>query len=253
MRNNSQRPGKGPSPMNREQRHLEEYAAAKAAALKMAAKLTAKEKGCVVTATRRALTDDVRRDLTRQRRFERRFLSPEFPKDDGMPYDYSFDSREVNRLVRHLDVPHRERLLEARFRAALVRLVRHSLPQETLCAIRRHRRRPAILAALGITAGAYRRRFCDILRILALSPTSFVSGSTENASPSGESALLAEDARVRGACEAEAAEPAPAPASRRSSISAKAASTRPNASFTVLGHPANTSATRRRAPSTNLQ
>ena len=57
--------------MNREQRHLEEYAAAKAAALKMAAKLTAKEKGYVVTATRRALTDDVRRDQTRQRRFER--------------------------------------------------------------------------------------------------------------------------------------------------------------------------------------
>ena len=32
--------------MNREQRYWEEYAAAKAAALKMAAKLTAKEKGC---------------------------------------------------------------------------------------------------------------------------------------------------------------------------------------------------------------
>ena len=32
--------------MNREQRHWEEYAAAKAAAPKMAAKLTAKEKGC---------------------------------------------------------------------------------------------------------------------------------------------------------------------------------------------------------------
>ena len=239
--------------MNREQRYWEEYAAAKAAALKMAAKLTAKEKGCVVTATRRALTDDVRRDQTRQRRFERKFLSLEFPRDDGLPYDYSFGSREVNRPVRHLDAPHRERLREARFRAALARLGRHPLLQETLCAIRRHRRRPAILAALGITVGAYRRRFCDILRILGLSPTSFVSGSTENASPSGESALLAEDARLRGACEAEAAEPAPAPATRRSSISAKAASTRPNASFTVLGHPANISATRRRATSTNLE
>ena len=99
-------------------------------------------------------------------------------------------------------------------------------------------------------AGHHRRRFCDILRILGLSPTSFVSGSTENASPSGESALLAEDARLRGACEAETK--GSAPASRRSSISAKAASTRPNASFTVLGHPANISATRRRATSTNL-
>ena len=220
--------------------------------LKMAAKLTAKEKGCVVTATRRALTDDVRRDQTRERRFERKFLSLEFPRDDGLPYDYSFGSREVNRLVRHLDAPHRERLREARFRAALARLGRHSLLQETLCAIRRHRR-PAILAALGITAGVYRRRFCDILRILGLSPTSFVSGSAEDALSNGESALLAEDARVRGACEAEAAEPAPAPASRSSSISAKAASTRPNASFTVLGHPANISATRRRATSTNLE
>ena len=71
--------------MNREQRYWEEYAAAKAAAPKMAAKLTAKEKGCVVTATRRALTDDVRRDQTRQRRFERKFLSLEFPRDDGLP------------------------------------------------------------------------------------------------------------------------------------------------------------------------
>ena len=155
--------------------------------------------------------------------------------------------------MRHLDAPHRERLREARFRAALARLGRHPLLQETLCAIRRHRRRPAILAALGITAGAYRRRFCDILRILALSPIFVVSNSAENASPRGESALLAEDARVRGACEAEAAEPAPTPASRRSSISAKAASTRPNASFTVLGHAANISATRRRAISTNLE
>ena len=71
--------------MNREQRYWEEYAAAKAAALKMAAKLTAKEKGCVVPAPRRALTDDVRRDQTRQRRFERKFLSLEFPRDDGLP------------------------------------------------------------------------------------------------------------------------------------------------------------------------
>ena len=107
--------------------------------------------------------------------------------------------------------------------------------------------------ALDITAGAYRRRFCDILRILDLSPDSFASGSTENASPSGESALLAEDARLRGACEAETKGSAPVPTTRSSSISAKAASTRPNASFTVLGHAANISATRRRAISTNLE
>ena len=110
-----------------------------------------------------------------------------------------------------------------------------------------------ILAALGITVGVYRRRFCDILRVLGLSPDSFASGSTEDALSNGEISLLAEDARLRGACEAEAAEPAPVPASRSSSISAKAASTRPNASFTVLGHAENISATRRRATSTNLQ
>ena len=239
--------------MNREQRYWEEYAAAKAAALKMAAKLSAKEKGYVVTATKRALTDDVRRDQSRQRRFERRFLSLEFPKDDGLHYDYSFGSREVNRLVRHLDAPHRERLREARFAAAQARLGRHPLLQETLRAIRRHRRRPAILAVLGVTAGVYRRRFCDILRILGLSATSFVSDSAGDASPNGESALPEEGARLRGACEAESQTPAPVPASRRSSNSAKAASTRPNASFTVLGHPENISATRRRAPSTNIQ
>ena len=154
--------------MNREQRYWEEYAAAKAAALKMAAKLTAREKGYVVTATRRALTDDVRRDQSRQRRFERSFLSLEFPKDDGLPYDYSFGSREVNRLVRHLDAPHRERLREARFAAALARLGRHPLLQETLRAIRRHRHRPAILAALGVTAGVYDLRLFKIRRILGI-------------------------------------------------------------------------------------
>ena len=122
------------------------------------------------------------------------------------------------------------------------------------------RRRPivdeahhAILAALGITAGIYRRRFCDILRVLGMSPTSFVSDSAGDASSNGESALPEEGARLRGACEAESAAPAPVPAAIRPSNSAKAASTRPNASFTVLGHPENISATRRRASSTNIQ
>ena len=106
--------------------------------------------------------------------------------------------------------------------------------------------------ALDITAGVYHRWFCDILRILALSPIFVVSNSAENASPRGESALPEEDVRLRGACKAESEISAPVPATRRSSISAKAASTRPNASFTVLGHAANISATRRRATSTNL-
>ena len=59
--------------MNREQRYWEEYAAEKAAALKMAAKLTAREKGLVVTDTKRRLVNEAMHDQTRQRRFERKF------------------------------------------------------------------------------------------------------------------------------------------------------------------------------------
>ena len=91
--------------MNRERRYWGEYAAEKAAALKMAAKLTAREKGLVVTDTKRRLVNEAMHDQTRQRRFERKCLSLEFPKDDGLPYDYSFGNREVNRMIRALDAP----------------------------------------------------------------------------------------------------------------------------------------------------
>ena len=154
--------------MNREQRYWEEYAAAKAAALKMAAKLTAREKGYVVTATRRALTDDVRRDQSRQRRFERSFLSLEFPKDDGLPYDYSFGSREVNRLVRKLDEPFTAHRRNLRFRQALYRLRHRPKLQQTLRAIREHRHRKAILLALGIPDFVYDLRLSEIRKALGV-------------------------------------------------------------------------------------
>ena len=149
-------------------KYWEEYHFAKKAALRMAAKLSAREKHLVVVATCRDLLDTVRHDHTRQRRFERKFLSLEFPKDDGLPYDYHFGNREVNRLVRHLDEPHREHQRKLRLWKALYRLRGRPELQTTLRAICRLRHRPSIIAELGISNETYRRRFCDITALLRL-------------------------------------------------------------------------------------
>ena len=76
------------------------------------------------------------------------------------------------------------------------------------------RRRPivdeahhAILAALGITAGIYRRRFCDILRVMGLSP--LLLGHAGDALPDEASVLPEEGARLRGVDEAESPSSAP--------------------------------------------
>ena len=65
----------------------------------------------------------------------------------------------------------------------------------------------AILAAPGITAGIYRRRFCDILRVLGLS--SLLLGHAGDALPDEASVLPEEGARLRGADEAESPSPVP--------------------------------------------
>lgn len=118
-----------------------EREAAKTAALKMAAKLTAREKGLVVTATKRALVNEAVHDQTLQRKFERGFLSLDATDDEGRAREYSFGSREQNRMIRKLDAPYWEHVRELRFRCALYRLRRHPELQQTLLAIHRHLRR----------------------------------------------------------------------------------------------------------------
>ena len=67
--------------------YWEEREAAKRAALKMAANLSAREKGLVVTAAKRKLINDVAHDQTQQRMFERGFLSLDRPDENGNMYD----------------------------------------------------------------------------------------------------------------------------------------------------------------------
>lgn len=145
-----------------------EREAAKTAALKMAAKLTAREKGLVVTATKRALVNEAVHDQTLQRKFERGFLSLDATDDEGRAREYSFGSREQNRMIRKLDAPYWEHVRELRFWNALYRLRKHPELQTTLRAIRRFRVRQKIISALKIKGEVYDMRLSRVRTLLKI-------------------------------------------------------------------------------------
>ena len=147
--------------------YWEEYEAAKAEALKMAAKLSARERGTVVTGLKRGMCNEASHDQTRRRRFERAFRSLDRPDENGVTWDYGDCGRAMKRMLRRIDAPYRERRRALRFAAALDALGGHPALQHTLRAIRRRRRRNEIAAALGISVAAYAKRFTRITRILA--------------------------------------------------------------------------------------
>ena len=149
--------------------YWEERERAKKAALKMAANLSARDKGLVVTATRRGLANDVAHDQTNQRSFARSFLSLDHPDEDGNMWDYGDCGRAMRRMFRDLDAPFRERIRDLRFWNALYKLRDYPELQKTLRAIRRHRVRRKIFSALKIGAETYRRRFFDLTQILGIS------------------------------------------------------------------------------------
>ena len=148
--------------------YWEERERAKADALKMASNLSARDKGLVVTATRRSLVNDVAHDQTRQRAFERGFLSLDHPDEDGNMYDYGDCGRDMRRTLRAIDAPYWEHVRELRFWNALYKLRDYPELQKTLRAIRRHRVRRKIFSALKIGAETYRRRFFDLTQILGI-------------------------------------------------------------------------------------
>jgi len=148
--------------------YWEERERAKADALKMAANLSARDKGLVVTATRRGLANDVAHDQTNQRSFERGFLSLDHPDEDGNMWDYGDCGRDMRRTLRAIDAPYWEHVKELRFRNALYKLRDYPELQKTLRAIRRHRVRRKIFSALKIGAETYRRRFFDLTQILGI-------------------------------------------------------------------------------------
>ena len=148
--------------------YWEERERAKKAALKMAANLSARDKGLVVTATRRGLANDVAHDQTNQRSFERGFLSLDHPDEDGNLWDYGDCGRDMRRTLRAIDAPYWEHVRELRFWNALYKLRDYPELQKTLRAIRRHRVRRKIFSALKIGAETYRRRFFDLTQILGI-------------------------------------------------------------------------------------
>ena len=85
--------------------YWEERERAKADALKMAAQLSAREKGTVVLGVNRGMCDDARHDQTQQRTFERSFLSLDAPDEDGNMWDYGDCGRAMRRMFRDLDAP----------------------------------------------------------------------------------------------------------------------------------------------------
>ena len=148
--------------------YWEERERAKKAALKMAANLSARDKGLVVTATRRGLVNDVAHDQTNQRSFERGFLSLDHPDEDGNLWDYGDCGRDMRRTFRAIDAPYWEHVRELRFWNALYKLRDYPELQKTLRAIRRHRVRRKIFSALKIGAETYEKRFRRVREILEI-------------------------------------------------------------------------------------
>jgi len=148
--------------------YWDERERAKKAALKMAANLSARDKGLAVSAATKGLIDDVRRDQTCQRAFERGFLSLDHPDEDGNLWDYGDCGRAMRRTLRAIDAPFWEHVKEVRFRNALYRLRNYPELQKTLRAIRRHRVRRKIFSALKIGAETYEKRFRRVREILEI-------------------------------------------------------------------------------------
>ena len=148
--------------------YWEERERAKADALRMAARLSARERGAVVLGVNRGMCDDARHDQTQQRAFERGFLSLDQPDANGNMWDYGDCGRAMRRTLRAIDAPFRERVRDLRFRNALYRLRNYPELQKTLRAICRHRARRKIISALKIRANVYRERFSRLTKILGI-------------------------------------------------------------------------------------
>ena len=154
-----------------EAKYWEEYDAAKSAALKMAAKLSAREKGLMVRALHCNMKDEAQHDRTRQRLFERSMVSLDHPDENGDLYDYGDCNRAARRMFREIDAPVHEHFRRLRLRQALYRLRKYPELQATLKAIYKYRFLPRqkIFSALKIRGETYRKRLSDLTQILKIS------------------------------------------------------------------------------------
>ena len=154
-----------------EAKYWEEYDAAKKAALKMAAKLSAKEKGLMVRALHCDMKDEAQHDRTRQRLFEQSMVSLDRPDENGDLYDYGDCNRAARRMFRELDAPVHEHFHKLRLRQALYRLRKYPELQATLKAIYKYRFLPRqkIFSALKIRGETYEKRLFRVREILKIS------------------------------------------------------------------------------------
>ena len=152
------------------------YDKAKKDALKMAAKLSAREKGLMVRTLHCDMKDEAKHDRTRQRLFEQSMVSLDRPDDNGDLYDYGDCNRAARRMFRDLDAEYREKVIEPyrkyrrelRFKAALYQLRNHPELQATLRAIRLHKKKEKIFSALKIGAETYEMRLSRVREILKI-------------------------------------------------------------------------------------
>ena len=153
-----------------EAKYWEEYDAAKSAALKMAAKLSAREKGLMVRALHCNMKDEAQHDRTRQRLFEQSMLSLDHPDEDGNLYDYGDCSRAAKRMFREMDEPVNEHFRWLKLRRALYKLRQYPELQATLKAIFKYRFQPRqkIFSALKIGGETYEKRFSRVREILKI-------------------------------------------------------------------------------------
>ena len=160
-----------------EAKYWEEYDAAKSAALKMAAKLSAREKGLMVRALHCNMKDEAQHDRTRQRLFEQSMVSLDRPDENGDLYDYGDCNRAARRMFRELDAEYREKVIEPyrkyqrelRFKAVLYQLRNHPELQATLRAIRLYKKKEKIFSALKIRGETYEMRLSRVREILKIS------------------------------------------------------------------------------------
>ena len=156
--------------MNSEAKYWEEYDAAKKAALKMAERLSAKEKGLMVRALHCDMKDEAEHDQTRQRAFEQSMLSLDHPDEDGNLYDYGDCGRAAKRMFREMDEPVNEHFRWLKLRRALYKLRQYPELQATLKAIFKYRFQPRqkIFSALKIRGETYEKRFSRVREILKI-------------------------------------------------------------------------------------
>ena len=124
---------------------------------------TSHERNLVRRAEKFALANEAAHDQTRQRTFERKFLSLDFKDANGDAFDYDDGGRHVQALVRRLDRPFWNQVRDLRFAAALRRVPKDCRPM--LEKIRARAPRRKIMRALGMSRATYLRRLDEMLRI----------------------------------------------------------------------------------------